>query len=88
MQSPLLPQIVAPDHLKASRKIREALASYERSADLIQLGAYVSGSNPSLDQAIRSRDKVLGFLQQPSELRSPMNETMSKLAAIAGEMKV
>src|SRR5438270_790106 len=37
--------ISSPEHLKAARKLRESLATYHSSADLIQLGAYISGSN-------------------------------------------
>jgi FliI/YscN family ATPase len=84
--SRVMPQIVAPDHLKASQKVREALACYERSADLIQLGAYVAGTNPKLDVTLRSRDKLLGFLKQDSGDKSPIQETLTGLAGIASEL--
>src|SRR5262249_59528900 len=45
---------VAPrEETMAAQRIREALAVYQQSADLIQLGAHVQGANPKLDQSIR-----------------------------------
>ena len=41
-----------------------ACAAYQRSEDLINLGAYASGSNPQLDAAIRLRPQLLEFLKQ------------------------
>jgi FliI/YscN family ATPase len=84
--SRVMPQIVAPDHLKASQKIREALACYERSADLIQLGAYVAGTNPQLDTAVKHRPQLLGFLQQSSSVKAPLPETLDNLTRIASAL--
>ncbi|MBC8164476.1 MAG: FliI/YscN family ATPase [Bryobacteraceae bacterium] len=84
--SRVMPQIAAPEHLKASQKVRAALACYERSADLIQLGAYVAGTNPQLDVTLRQRDTLLNFLKQDSGTRSPIDETLSKLAGIASAL--
>lgn len=84
--SRVMPQIVNQEHLKASQKVREALACYERSADLIQLGAYVSGTNPKLDIALHNREKVLGFLQQNAAVKSPMPETLADLTGIASAL--
>jgi len=81
--SRVMPQIVAPNHLKASQKVREAMACYERSADLIQLGAYVAGTNPQLDNAVRNRDRVMDFLRQSSGVKAPITETLDSLAGIA-----
>ncbi|MDZ4799533.1 MAG: FliI/YscN family ATPase [Bryobacteraceae bacterium] len=81
--SRVMPQIVAPNHLKASQKVREAMACYERSADLIQLGAYVAGTNPQLDNAVRNHDRVMDFLRQSSGVKAPITETLDSLAGIA-----
>src|SRR5579884_3349798 len=50
--SRVAPQVSTPDQMEAARRVREALALYQTSEDLIQLGAYVSGSNPRLDVSI------------------------------------
>jgi flagellar biosynthesis/type III secretory pathway ATPase len=75
--------VAAPDHMLASRKVREALACYQNSEDLIQLGAYVSGSNPTLDRSIRSRETVMNFLRQNANEKSQLADTLTSLSSIA-----
>ena len=84
--SRVMPHIVPPEHIKASQKIREALACYERSSDLIQLGAYVAGTNPQLDVAVRNRGRMLEFLQQNSSLKAPLEHTIDALHSVAAAL--
>ncbi len=65
------------------RKIREALALYRQSEDLINLGAYVSGSNPRLDAVIKSRNEILKFLRQGPDEASLTDETQRQMGALA-----
>ena len=81
--SRLAPRLYTPEQKQAALKIREALATHERSEDLINLGAYVSGANPKLDAAIRLRPRLLNFLKQPSDEESTFGQTMSELSALA-----
>ena len=76
-------QISKPDHLAATRKIREALACYQNSSDLINLGAYVGGSNPRLDTSIRARESILKFLRQDAGEKSSLPDTLTALSTIA-----
>ncbi len=69
---------------EAARRIREALALYRQSEDLINLGAYVSGSNSRLDSAIRSRDEIMSFLRQQPNDKSSAEETTKRMEALAG----
>jgi flagellum-specific ATP synthase len=85
--SRLAPRLCTPEQKEAAIKIREALATHERSEDLINLGAYASGANPKLDAAIRVRPLLLDFLKQSSEELAPFDKTMaglSELAKLAG----
>jgi len=75
--------VALPEHLKAAAKMREALASYHQSEDLIQLGAYVSGANAKLDASIRSRERILNFLRQRPEESNPLPATIAALTEIA-----
>lgn len=84
--SRVMPHVVAPEHVKAAQKLRESLACYERSADLIQLGAYAAGTNPKLDTAVRGREKLLSFLRQDAAETSPMQLTVSGLQSLAAEL--
>jgi FliI/YscN family ATPase len=82
--SRLAPQVSDRKQWEAARKLREALATYQQSEDLIQLGAYVSGANPRLDAAIRARPQLLEFLQQEAAGKSSFQETVARLEAVAG----
>ncbi|HXS98680.1 MAG TPA: FliI/YscN family ATPase [Candidatus Limnocylindrales bacterium] len=66
----------------AARKLREALAAYRDSEDLIQLGAYVSGSNPMLDASIKLRPEMLDFLRQDHIAQTPIEETLQRLEGL------
>jgi flagellum-specific ATP synthase len=67
----------------AAGRIREAMALYRQSEDLIQLGAYVSGANPKLDATIRVRDQLLQFLRQDAGAKSGRDETLRQLMTLA-----
>jgi len=84
--SRVAPQVSSPDQLEAARKVREALALYQTSEDLIQLGAYVSGSNPRLDVSIRARDGIMNFLRQRPHEKSALNETLGGLKQLAAAL--
>jgi flagellar biosynthesis/type III secretory pathway ATPase len=79
-------QISSERLLESAKVVREALASYERSEDLIHLGAYVSGSNPKLDASIRCRDQAMSFLRQDSRLKMSLPETIAAIEALAGQL--
>ncbi|MBN2258988.1 MAG: flagellar protein export ATPase FliI [Clostridiales bacterium] len=73
--SRLMKQIVSDDHYNAAGKMRDALAVYEEAEDLINVGAYVKGSNPKIDKSILVHDSIIKFLQQGSEELSTFTET-------------
>jgi FliI/YscN family ATPase len=81
--SRLTGEIATADQLDASRKLREALSSYQQAEDLIQLGAYVSGTNAKLDAVIRMRPELLRFLQQDSRDESKWDDTLASLRQLA-----
>ncbi|HYP06099.1 MAG TPA: FliI/YscN family ATPase [Bryobacteraceae bacterium] len=84
--SRVINDVATRDHIKAAQKIREALATYQRSADLIQLGAYAAGANPKLDASIRCRDELISFLKQDSHERAPLDSTLDRMLAIASKL--
>ena len=67
-----------------ARRIREALALYRQSEDLINLGAYVSGSNPRLDSVLKSRMEIMKFLRQGPRDISTVDETIRRMESLAG----
>ncbi|MGD1092202.1 MAG: FliI/YscN family ATPase [Bryobacteraceae bacterium] len=83
--SRLAARVSTPDQIEAARKVRAAMAEYQRSEDLISLGAYAAGSNARLDSAIRLRPKLMDFLRQPPDLSVPMDQTLLQLGTLAKE---
>jgi flagellum-specific ATP synthase len=75
--SRLMIDIVPPQHEKAARKLREVLATIRDAQDLIDIGAYVKGSNPKIDYALTMIDKVNEFLVQgifePADYETTIN---------------
>lgn len=82
--SRLQSKLATADESENARRIREALALYRQSEDLINLGAYVSGSNPRLDSAIKTRSDIMKFLRQGSRDVSGVAETIQQMEALAG----
>jgi len=84
--SRLQSSLAGPEQADYARKIREALALYRQSEDLISLGAYVSGSNPRLDAVIRSRNEIMRFLRQGPTDTSVVDETIRQMGVLAQMM--
>jgi flagellum-specific ATP synthase len=85
--SRLTSAIATPAQKLAGQKMRSALAAYRDAEDLIQLGAYVSGSNPSLDTSIKMRPDLLDFLRQDHLASVELPETLSKMEALAKKLE-
>ena len=81
--SRLGPQLSTPEHMAAARKVREAMANYEESKDLIELGAYTPGANAALDAAVRMRLEIAAFLKQDTQVDVPFDDALVRMNAIA-----
>jgi len=84
--SRLGPKLTAPEHATAARKIRGSLAAYEESRDLIELGAYVNGTNSALDSAIRARGDITNFLRQDTTNGCSLAESFSGVQQVAEKL--
>ncbi len=65
--------------LLAARKVRSWAAAIEESKDLIAVGAYRTGSDPELDQALRNAPRINAFLKQDMLEISPIQDTTQRL---------
>ncbi|MCD6473280.1 FliI/YscN family ATPase [Candidatus Aerophobetes bacterium] len=74
--------IVSLEHRKAANKLRKVLSIYKEAEDLINIGAYVKGSNPEIDYAIKMIKEVNSYLQQDLGEYTPYKEAVSKLIRI------
>lgn len=74
--------ITSPEHQKNARRLKQLYSRYERSRDLISVGAYSAGSDPLLDEAIKLYPKIVSFLQQEIQEKSSISESLSELTAL------
>ncbi len=80
--SRLMPAITSPAHLEKARALRQLLASYTRSEDLLRIGAYQKGSDAVLDRAVEVLPSLHTFLQQRAGEVCPQAETIERLRAL------
>lgn len=83
--SRLMPEIGDKKAIDKAGELRDVIATYKESEDLINIGAYQNGSNKRIDKSIALIDDVNSFLKQGMNEHSSFNETMEKLLAIGGE---
>lgn len=80
--SRLMVNLVSDEHKQAGAKLREVLARYSEAEDLINIGAYVKGSNPKIDYALSKIDMVNEFLKQGTFEKISFKDTVRKLISI------
>ncbi|NLV35395.1 MAG: flagellar protein export ATPase FliI [Clostridiaceae bacterium] len=80
--SRVMPDIISKEHKIAAAELKKALAIYTDAEDLINIGAYVKGSNEKIDYAISLIDNILGFIQQSTDERFEFDEVLNLLNAI------
>jgi flagellum-specific ATP synthase len=83
--SRLFSTLAAPDHQSASSIVRDAMFAYQQARDLINIGAYVPGSNPQIDRAMRLQPHIQRFLRQAPDSPTELLESVARLRAIANE---
>ena len=81
--SRVMPDVVGQDQLAARNQLIATMAVYRKAEDLINLGAYVAGSNPPLDQAIKKMPEINAFLRQGVEEKVDLASTLRQLIAMA-----
>ena len=77
--------IASKDHKALNGRLRNVLATYNEAEDLINIGAYKSGSNPEIDYAITKIRQVNDFLTQDVDTKFQFEEEMELLADIFSE---
>ncbi|OGC32326.1 EscN/YscN/HrcN family type III secretion system ATPase, partial [candidate division WOR-1 bacterium RIFOXYB2_FULL_48_7] len=80
--SRLMTNLVADEQKAAAGKLREVLARYAEAEDLINIGAYVKGSNPKIDYALSKIDQVNEFLKQGTFEKIDFMTTVNRLINI------
>lgn len=71
--------LITPEHFEQIRRFKQLYSRYQRSRDLISVGAYAAGSDPLLDQAIKLYPSFESFLQQPLSERADISSSLLRL---------
>lgn len=80
--SRVMKDIAAPGQLQAYQKLIDVVSTYRRAEDLVNLGAYVKGSNPGIDFALEKIDAVNAFLRQQVDEAVSYDESIEQLIAL------
>jgi len=81
--SRVMPKVATKEHKIVASHLRDLLASYKESEDLITVGAYARGSNPKVDKAIAIYDDLINLLRQQVEESSTIDDLFDRMLEIA-----
>ncbi|MBA4141901.1 MAG: flagellar protein export ATPase FliI [Nitrosospira sp.] len=74
--------LVSPEDFEKVRAFKQLYSRYQRSRDLISVGAYTSGRDPLLDRAVLLHPQLESFLQQSMSERAGYTESSTRLCAL------
>jgi flagellum-specific ATP synthase len=74
--------VTSSEHRECASRLKEVLATYKKAEDLINIGAYVRGSNPRIDHAIDTIEKINEYLKQDMKERVGLEESIEQLEAL------
>jgi len=80
--SRLMSEVADDNHKQAASFARDLMATYKNSEDLINIGAYVKGSNKKIDISIQYNDEITAYLKQGMKEHSGFVESIQKLQNI------
>lgn len=81
--SRVMPKVTSKEHKIVASHLRDLLASYKESEDLITVGAYARGSNAKVDKAIVIYDDLVSLLRQQIEDSFTIDELFDRMLEIA-----
>ncbi len=80
--SRLMSSIISKEHRNIASRIKNIMAVYKKSSDLIEVGAYVNGTNQKIDYAVKYIDKINDFLKQDISEKETFDSMLEKLRNI------
>ena len=83
--SRLMNHIASPEHLKAAEKLRDLYYTYDKSEDLINIGAYKSGTSKDIDTAIEYEPLITNYLKQEYNENISIDDSIKELIALGME---
>jgi flagellum-specific ATP synthase len=80
--SRVMPQISGPRHQQLARRFKHVYSTYEQHRDLINVGAYVAGSDPAVDEAREYHPRLRQFLMQGIDEQVTLADSLQALEAV------
>lgn len=77
-----MPQIIESDHLQMAMRFKQIYAKYRQNEDLINVGAYVKGSDPDTDYVIDNLPSLNAYLRQGINESFPLLESMQQMIMV------
>jgi flagellum-specific ATP synthase len=82
--SRVMDDIISSEHREGAKQLKSTLATFRKAEDLINIGAYVKGSNPKIDYAIEMIDRINQYLRQDIDDNVSFDESLQQLAELFG----
>ena len=82
--SRVMQNVASKSHFDLARRFKAVYSCYQKGHDLVQIGAYVGGSDRALDEAIKLHDPMLQFLQQDMFESATLKDSVTQMAAALG----
>ncbi|MDH5764757.1 MAG: flagellar protein export ATPase FliI [Gammaproteobacteria bacterium] len=86
--SRVMPMIVSAEQLQASHRIRRLYSNYEQNRDLINVGAYQSGTSGEIDEAIAMQPGIAQFMQQGMNEAVDLSASQQQLKQLASKTEI
>jgi flagellum-specific ATP synthase len=77
-----MPNIIGDEQKQIAGEIKNLMAVYREAEDLINIGAYIRGSNGNIDRAIDKITQINNFLRQETHEKIEMDEVLSAMSSI------
>ncbi len=80
--SRVAPKVTTAEHYGQANELRRLMAAYRDAKDLVEIGAYVKGTNPTVDRAISLKPAIDHFLRQDAATVAPISQSLAALATL------
>jgi flagellum-specific ATP synthase len=81
--SRVAPRVMTAEQIAQAAELRRLMAAYRDAKDLIEIGAYVKGTNPVVDRSVQLRAAIDHFLRQEVSNIAPISESLAALGMLA-----
>ncbi|MGD2107911.1 MAG: FliI/YscN family ATPase [Phycisphaerae bacterium] len=85
--SRVMPDVTDEAHVRAATEVRRVLAVFNDIEDLVNVGAYASGSNLEFDVAVKMKPAIDAFLRQSIDERAAFDDTRDRLLGVASQIE-